>query len=276
MREPRPRAAGTASDTTGPDGVQPGTDGRTMGPESEAIVGMERGADGPWVSVVIPARNEEAYIAAAIESVASQTLPPGRIEVIVAVNATTDRTVGVVRQTASRHPELEVRVLEDPVAGVARAKNRGARAARGSVLAFLDADSRMAPDLLEQIVRHSADGAPAGSVWMIADSADLIDRGFFSIIELGKRLFAIRANMLYCRRDIFLEAGGFDERLHQAEDRDFLVRLQRRGVAVTHLRDSWIATSPRRLHEGPFRVGLVRVFARWALGHAGIWRDRPY
>jgi hypothetical protein len=49
-----------------------------------------------------------------------------------------------------------------------------------------------------------------------------------------------------------------------------------RHAPATDVSDSWIATSPRRLHEGPFRLGLVRVFARWPLGHVGIWRDRPY
>lgn len=228
------------------------------------------------VSVIVPARNEEAYIAAALESVGSQTLPTARTEVVVVVNGTTDHTARVARQAAGRLPGLEVRVLEDPQAGVARAKNLGARMARGSVLVFLDADSRMAPDLLERIAQRSVDGAPAGSVRMVADSSDLLDRGFFATIEYGKRLFSIRANMLYCRRDTFLAVGGFNERFQHAEDRDLLVRLQRRGVVVTHLSDSWIATSPRRLHEGPLRLGLVRVLGRWAIGHAGFRREQPY
>ena len=238
--------------------------------------GARPASPAPRVSVVIPARNEEGWIAASLASVGNQTLARRQIDTIVVVNGTTDGTAGVARDVAAVMPGLEVRVVEDPLPGVARAKNIGARLARGEVLVFLDADSRLAPDLLERVLACAYDGAPAGSVWMIADSSDPIDRGFFGLIEFGKRLFAIRANMLYCRRELFLEAGGFDERLHQAEDRDFLVRLQRRGLLVTHLTDSWIATSPRRLHEGPLRLGTVRVFARWALGHAGMWRDRPY
>lgn len=228
------------------------------------------------VSVVIPARDEAGYVAAALDSVGAQDYPADRIESIVAVNGSIDDTAGVVAAYRDAHPSRSIVLLEDPLAGVARAKNAGARVARGRVLVFLDADSRMAPDLVRQVVGASADGSPAGSIRIRADSDDLLDRGFFGLIEYGKRLFAIRANMLYCRRDAFEAIGGFDERLNQAEDRDLLVRLQRVGVVVSHLAGTWIATSPRRLHEGPLRIGTLRVFARWSLGHAGIWRERPY
>lgn len=228
------------------------------------------------VSVVIPARDEEAYVATALASVAGQTFPLRDLEAIVVVNGTADRTALVVREMAARFLELQVRLIEDPRPGVSRAKNLGARAAEGGLLVFLDADSRMAPNLVERIAAAAEDGSPAGTVPIVADSADLLDRGFFAVIEYGKRLFAIQANMLYCRRDLFEAAGGFDERLCHAEDRDLLVRLQRRGVHLGHVTGTWIATSARRLHQGPLRTGMLRMFARWSLGHAGIWRDRPY
>ena len=134
----------------------------------------------------------------------------------------------------------------------------------------------MAPDLVERILATHARGARAGSIAIAADQGDLLDRGFFGLIELGKRLFRIHANMLYCTRDAFEAIGGFDERLHQAEDRDLLLRLGQSGLPLVRITDGVIYTSPPRPHEGRFRSGLVRVFVRWSLGHAGIRRDRPY
>lgn len=230
----------------------------------------------PLVSVVIPARNEEAFVEAALGSVAAQTWPSSRVEAIVVVNGTDDATLAVARGASERLDGLAVRLVDDPTPGVSRAKNVGARLARGELLVFLDADSRMAPDLIERIVAASQAGSPAGSVAIVADSGDPIDRGFFALLEWGKHLFGIKANMLFCARALFEEVGGFDERLHQAEDLDLLQRIEGRGREVTHVDASWIATSPRRLHEGPLRLGLLRVFARWSLGHVGIWRDRPY
>ena len=45
---------------------------------------------------------------------------------------------------------------------------------------------------------------------------------------------------------------------------------------VGHLADAWIATSPRRLHRGPLRIGMLTMFGRWALGNFGIGRRWPY
>jgi cellulose synthase/poly-beta-1,6-N-acetylglucosamine synthase-like glycosyltransferase len=230
----------------------------------------------PRVTIVIPARNEEAYIEAALDSVARQTVPLDRLQVVVVVNGATDRTAEVVRAARERLPRLEIRMVDDPLPGVARAKNIGARLANGDLLVFLDADSRMAPDLVERIIAAYTAGYRAGSVTIAADDGDILDRGFYELIEFGKRLFGIHANMLYCDRAAFESVGGFDESLYQAEDRDLLVRLARAGLRLRRITESVIYTSPRRLHEGPLRVGLLKVFGRWTLGHLGIWRRRPY
>lgn len=95
-------------------------------------------------------------------------------------------------------------------------------------------------------------------------------------MEWGKRLFGIRANMRWIERVLFEQLGGFDETLKQAEDLDLLVRARRAGIVVGHITQASIATSPRRLRQGPLRIRTVRVFGRWALGNFGIGRRWPY
>jgi hypothetical protein len=119
-------------------------------------------------------------------------------------------------------------------------------------------------------------GYRAGSIKIVADSTDWLDRGFFGLIEWGKGLFGIHANMLYCERELFSRSGGFGEEIRLAEDLEFLLRLERQGVRVGHVKDACIATSPRRLHELPFRLGIVTTFGRWALAHIGIGRRWRY
>lgn len=230
----------------------------------------------PDLSVIIPARNEEQYIAAALASVAAQHWPPAGLEVVVVDNGSTDGTASVVQAFQAAHPRLAVQLVEEPVPGVARAKNRGAQAAHGTWLIFLDADSRLAPNLAPAVMQWGQRGYSAGSIRIVADSRDWVDRGFFALMELGKRLFAIQAQMFYCSRAIFLDHGGFGEELALAEDREFLVRLQRAGVTLCQVQDSWIATSPRRLRRLPFRINMVLMFARWALANLGIGRRWPY
>ncbi|MBO0746085.1 MAG: glycosyltransferase family 2 protein, partial [Candidatus Dormibacteraeota bacterium] len=95
--------------------------------------------DRPRLSFVIPARNEAATVVKVLESVRRQAAA-GPLEAVVVVNGSQDATADVVRSFAAGS-DLPVQVLVDPVAGVARARNRGAVAARGDVLVFLDADS---------------------------------------------------------------------------------------------------------------------------------------
>lgn len=230
----------------------------------------------PEVSIVIPARNEERYIAAALASVAAQRWLPEQLEVVVVDNASTDATAEAARTFAETAPHLAITVLHEPGVGVSRAKNRGARAARGRWLIFLDADSRLAPDLVERVLRRGAAGAPAGSIRVVADSSDYLDRAFFGIIEFGKDLFKLPAQMLYCERAAFWRVGGFNESLNLAEDRDLLIRLQRVGVPVCRLTESHIATSPRRLRRLPWRLGMLTMLLRWALANWGIGRNWPY
>jgi glycosyltransferase involved in cell wall biosynthesis len=230
----------------------------------------------PLVSIIIPARNEERYIARALASVVRQTWPLADVEVLVVDNGSADATAAAVCAFMEREARLRMQLLHEPIAGVARAKNCGARAAVGHWLLFLDADSRLAPDLIERVVRRGQDKCEAASIRIVADGQDLLDRAFFALLELGPRWFGLRAQMFYCGRELFWRVGGFDETLLLAEDSDFLARLARNGVAVDHLLESWIATSPRRLHRGPWRLGMLKMFARWALASLGIGRRWRY
>jgi glycosyltransferase involved in cell wall biosynthesis len=233
------------------------------------------------VSVVIPAHNEEAYLEAALASVAEQSYGPDRLECIVADNGSTDETARVARDFASRHPHLTISVVDEPVAGVGRAKNRGARVARGDILIFLDADSRMDPDLVRDVVACYRAGNPAGSIRILADSDHPLDRGFFALMEVGKVLFGIRSQMMYCDRSLFLSVDGFHPDFRLAEDLEFLKRVRARvrqdGTGtVCHVRSSAIRTSPRRLRQKPYHLAMIPMFGRWLLAFLGIWRTRKY
>jgi glycosyltransferase involved in cell wall biosynthesis len=215
-------------------------------------------------------------VRAALASVAAQTWPVALLEAVVVDNGSTDATREVVQAFMAGEPQLAVRLLDEPAHGVARAKNRGASVARGRGLIFLDADSRMAPDLVERVMLRSRQGYPAGSIRVVADAQDILDRAFFGLLEFGKVLFGLRAQMFYCERERFLQCGGFDEHLQLAEDLEFLARLERAGAPVCHVTESWIATSPRRLHTLPCRLGMPAMLARWALARWGLGRRRRY
>ena len=96
----------------------------------------------PLVSVVIPALNEQACIAGAIGSVAMQQYPADRLECVVA-----EVVLDLARRwEASPRPTPRLSLVREPQRGVGPAKNRGAAAAGGEVLVFLDADSTLGAD----------------------------------------------------------------------------------------------------------------------------------
>lgn len=231
------------------------------------------------ISVILPARNEERLLPMALRSIGAQSYPVADVEAIVASNGSTDRTLAVAREigeTLAATGGPTVRVVTTAEHGVSRAKNAGAAVAAGRLLVFMDADSRMSPGLLARVVARAAAGERVASIRIIADGRDPIDRAFFWVLENGKRLVRTRANMFWCEAALFEALGGFDETLQHAEDLDLLVRARRAGARVGHIRDEWIATSPRRLHRGPLRLGMFTMFGRWALGHFGIGRRWPY
>jgi glycosyltransferase involved in cell wall biosynthesis len=246
-----------------------------MGPPEALAPGPMAPEGGPLISVILPAHNEARLVGAALRSIAEQTVAPEQVEAIVVSNGSTDGTAQAVAD-ARMATRMPVELVEDPTRGIARAKNLGARRARGHYLVFMDADSRMSPGLLQHVVERATAGERSASIRVVADSHDALDRAFFGLMEWGKRLFRIRANMSWMDRTLFERLGGFDEGLRQAEDLDLLVRARQAGVDVGHITREQIATSTRRLHRGPLRMGMLTMFARWALGNFGIGRRWPY
>lgn len=88
----------------------------------------------PEISVIVPFFQAERHIEACCEGLLRQTMPRDRYEVIMVDNRSTDRSAAIARQIPS------ISVIEEPERGSYAARNRGIRAARGSVLAFTDSD----------------------------------------------------------------------------------------------------------------------------------------
>ncbi len=247
----------------------------------------------PLVSVVVPALNEQAGIARAIESVAGQQYPPDRLECVVVDNDSRDATAEVVsdlgrswESEAGTTPRLSL--VRETERGAARAKNRGASEAQGDVLVFLDADSTLSPTVARDVADAWSSGARGGSIPVLAESDDIWERGFFNAMELGKQVFGIHCQMFYLDRRLFDELGGFRHELLLAEDLELmrraaaslgtgngrLQRIGRSGFRGRSLDGSCIRTSPRRMRAMPWRFGMIWMLVRWTLGFVGIGRRR--
>ena len=109
----------------------------------------------PSVSVIVAAHDEEAVIERRLENLLALDYPPDRLELVVASDASGDRTDELVREVAAR--DSRVRLLECPRGGKVAAQDRAVRETTGDVVAFSDANATWAPDALRQLVANLAD-----------------------------------------------------------------------------------------------------------------------
>ena len=248
----------------------------------------------PRISVVIPALNEEANVARALDSVAQQDYPAERLEAVLVDNDSRDDTLAEARKVAERwqarrHDSPQMKLVNESRRGAARAKNSGAATASGDVLIFLDADSTLGANAAGAIASAWRAGARGGSIKVLADSEDVWERGFFGVLEFGKGLFGVHCQMGYLDRGLFERLGGFRPELRLAEDVDLMRRaaralrgkpghLQRIGAMPLFGEDTgdghFILTSPRRLRGLPWRLGMFWMLLRWSLGFMGVGRRR--
>jgi cellulose synthase/poly-beta-1,6-N-acetylglucosamine synthase-like glycosyltransferase len=109
----------------------------------------------PLVSVVVAAYDEESVIERRLDNLLALDYPAELLEVLVASDASTDRTDELVEGVAGR--DARVRLVRCPRRGKVAAQDRAVRESRGEILAFSDANSTWAPDALRRLVAAFAD-----------------------------------------------------------------------------------------------------------------------
>lgn len=226
----------------------------------------------PRFSVVVPAFNEERYLPRLLRSVhaARSAYPGGRdaIEVIVADNASTDRTAEVASARGCRVVRVGKRTI-------AAARNAGARNALGSVLAFVDADSRIHPQTF-----HAVDEALQTGRFVGGATGVTMERWSVGIVTTYCLLLpmvwltGMDTGVVFCRREDFAAVGGYDESRLLAEDVAFLWALRnlgrKRGQRLARLRHVKGVASARKFDEFgdwhyfgiPFRLASGLLFRR--------------
>ncbi len=109
----------------------------------------------PSVSLIVAAHNEEGVIERRLENLLALDYPRDQLDIVVASDASTDRTDGLVEAVCTREPG--VRLLRCERGGKVAAQNQAVRETRGEILAFSDANAQWKPDALRKLVRNFAD-----------------------------------------------------------------------------------------------------------------------
>ena len=181
----------------------------------------------PAVSVIIPTCNRVALLREALDSVAAQTFRD--YETIVVDDGSTEDLSGLVKSH-----RVGPRLIRQTRGGPASARNRGVAAAGGKYLAFLDSDDLWLPTKLEKFVAaleaHPEIHLYYGPMQPV-DSAGNYVKGRTKTCHSGwitEKLFRkcfVHVPTVVCRRELFVESGGFNESLPVCEDYELWLRI---------------------------------------------------
>jgi glycosyltransferase involved in cell wall biosynthesis len=223
------------------------------------------------ISIVVPAYNEEALIAATLDQVHAAAKALGEpYEIIVVDDGSTDRTAEIATVHGARVVSVNVRQI-----GAAR--NKGADVATGELLVFVDADTLVPPEVLQGAVAAFRAGAVGGGSGARQDSNDP---------PWGPAVFAFAAWLMrtagwaagcfmFVSTDVFRRVGGFDERYFASEEIHLSRAVKKHGPFVI-LRERVITSGRKgRLFTG-WQVFVQFASALWPgtlkrRDRLGIW-----
>ncbi len=204
----------------------------------------------PRYSLIIPAYSEEALLARLLDSVAVARAAyeqPGAIEVIVADNWSTDSTAEIAAAHGCRVVSVEKRVI-------AAVRNGGAKAARGEILAFIDADSQIHPRTFLELDRVLATGRVVGGATGV--TLERWSLGIFVAYLIMVPIVVLTGcdtGVVFCRKQDFEAIGGYDESRLVGEDVMFLLAMRRlgksRGQRLARVTSAKAIASTRKFDE---------------------------
>ena len=237
--------------------------------------------DAPFVSVIVAARNEEAYIEGCLERLASQTYPCECYEILVVDDESADRTLEIARSAEARYPNviaLAVGNAFPEMAAKKRPMSVGLQQARGQIILTTDADCRVPTTWIAATVACFEDDVAA-----VVGYSQVLGRGedqpflgrlqaldFLALMSaaagaanLGFPLAASGQNLAY-RRSAFDRVGGFTRIAHRPSGDDvLLLQLMRRagcGAVRFAMNKEAHVTTCRTETLG----GFLRQRRRWA------------
>ena len=199
--------------------------------------------DLPFVSVIIPIRNEETFIARCLQSVVAQDYPQDRMEILVVDGGSEDRSREIVAEFSSRHPL--VKLLDNPKHSTPAGLNLGIGEARGDVIVRVDGHCLLEPDYVSQCVRCLREtGADNVGGLMRAMGQDYISQvialaissffgsGGFKFHYAPREQYVDTVYLGAFRRSVFDKVGFFNERLVRNQDYELNYRIRAAGGKI--------------------------------------------
>lgn len=231
----------------------------------------------PFVSLILPIRNESNFIEQSLRAVAEQNYPVDCMEVLISDGKSTDDTLEIIVRFTKSHPELKIRILDNPDRIVPTGMNIALRKARGEIIVRVDGHCLIAPDYVRNCVEHlQKDGVDGvgGPMETIGETpmAKAIAIGMSSPFGVGNSAFRTTSgkSMLadtvpfpaYTRKAIE-RAGLYDEELVRNQDDEYNYRIRDLGgkiLLADDVRSTYFSrASLKGLWKQYFQYGFWKV-----------------
>ena len=233
--------------------------------------------DMPFVTVILPIRNESGFIARSLGAVLAQDYPRGRMEVVVADGMSTDDTRAIVRQCADAAPGINVTIVDNPEGIVPTGMNAALKAARGEVVVRVDGHTIVEPDY----VRECAAALARSGAENVGGRMSAVGRGNFAravAAATSSRFGVGGARFHYSDQEELVDTvymgawpkavldglGGFDPEMVRDQDDELNYRLRERGGRIL--------LSPR-IRSRYYNRSSLRSLARQYFQY-GYWKVR--
>ena len=204
-----------------------------------SLIGVSA-AKWPLISVVVPIRNEEKFIAKTLNNILAQDYPSDKLEILVVDGLSTDRTREIVGNIAAKDPRVQL--LDNPKRLSSAARNVGAKAARGEIVCYIDGHVHIDNN---QLLKNTASLMAEKDVSALSrpQILDTPDNDFFQkAVSLARKsafghgldstIYSLEEDYVdptssgaSYKKEIFEKVGYFDENFDAAEDVEFNYRV---------------------------------------------------
>jgi succinoglycan biosynthesis protein ExoA len=236
----------------------------------------------PTVSVILPLRNERSSVETCLAAVLGQDYPADRIDVVVVDGGSTDGSIETVEALARRDPRIQL--LHNPAGTIPAGLNVGIRAARGEVIARVDARALLAPDYLRTAVGllestgaanvggpvRSVTRTPVGEALALAWSSRFGLGGAAARYGDSTEQWTDTVYLGVFPRRVLDASGLYDETILQDEDTELNYRIRAAGGRILmspRLRSTYLnQPTLGRIARKNFQFGFSKVL---------VWRKHP-
>lgn len=222
-----------------------------------------RDVDPPFVSIIIPVYNRAEELSQCLSSLKSMDYPGDRLEIIVVDDASQDQTAAVARRFGARL------FIQPHNQGQSAARNVGASAAQGEIVAFIDSDCIADSQWIKELVPFFQDprialvGGYVGAYYRekpldrYEAVCSALNMGSEQVLGQGSQsVFYVPTCNMLIRKDEYTKIGGLDEKLRVGEDVDLCWRLMAEGHHLVYVPKGMV----KHKHRNRFLSAHVRRF----------------